>query len=162
MPETREYAKLSMGAYSSEDLDGWTIVGRPENTLTESGFYALVYRDTADKEIVIAFRGTEPIDGFFDDLLGADGAIYTGREHQQFIDALEFSQSISLGYETQGYNITVTGHSLGGGLAQLVADVFGWDGVTFEAHRRQLKPRWSYIAKSVGFAVGDQTVDPMR
>ncbi len=33
----------------------------------------------------------------------------------------------------EGYTISVTGHSLGGGLAQLVADVFGWGGVTFEA-----------------------------
>ena len=130
MVTRQEYTKLSMEAYGNSAPAGWRIIERPDSTLTQSGFYAAAYQNVSTGEIVIAFRGTE-----FTDTgdLAADSAILFDSEHRQFVDALEFALAVRDRYQGQGYSISVTGHSLGGALAQLTADVFGWGGETFDA-----------------------------
>lgn len=136
MVDRLDYAKLSMEVYEGTEPEGWDKlpIDLPK-TATDSGFYAAAYQSTENPgEIVIAFRGTEPLADLWDDLLAADGAIAVGWEHQQFADALEFANLVKNTYgENPTVTITVTGHSLGGGLAQLAADVFGWGGETFDA-----------------------------
>lgn len=55
----------------------------------------------------------------------------------QFADALGYAQGILAltkpGGPYAGYTISVTGHSLGGGLAELTAQMYGFDGRTFDA-----------------------------
>ena len=132
MVRNAEYAKLTLEVYRGTAPQGWENLGvKLPPTAGDSGFYAAAYRNMATGEIVIAFRGTELPDDLGD--LTADAAVATDGEHQQFVDALEFARQIYEEYDQQSYTVTVTGHSLGGGLAQLAADVFGWDGVTFEA-----------------------------
>jgi len=136
MASTQELAKLSMEVYRGTAPEGWVNLGidLPPGA-SDSGFYAAAYQNLTTGEIVIAFRGTEFSDSGDRD---ADLALWKASngflgEHQQFVDALEFANLIDEQYAQQGYTVTVTGHSLGGGLAQLAADVFGWGGETFDA-----------------------------
>lgn len=50
-----------------------------------------------------------------------------------FEDALNYGLEIQRKYETQGYQIEVVGHSMGGSQAQLLSYTFGWGGRTFDA-----------------------------
>ncbi|MFA9462603.1 hypothetical protein [Thiohalorhabdus methylotrophus] len=138
MASNLEYAKLSQVVYGDGEhtlessglkAQGWVDTGLI-GVNPDSGFFAQAYRK--GNEVVIAYRGTEPTQDALHDILGADVDIGTGDEHQQFVDALEFAHQIDLRYGGAKQTISVTGHSLGGGLAQLAADTFGWDGVTFE------------------------------
>ena len=107
-----EYAKLSMAVYSDADVAGWTklIVDLPP-TAQASGFFARAYQNNATNEVVIVYRGTEFPSDPGD--LTADAALATDAEHQQFIDTLEFARQVYQKYDQQGYQISVTGHSLG-------------------------------------------------
>ncbi|MEJ2685786.1 MAG: calcium-binding protein [Gammaproteobacteria bacterium] len=101
-----------------------------------SGFYAIAYKNLDTGEVVVAYRGSEFLSDSGD--LAASEAILEeavgiDAMHQQFIDALEFARRVHDQFEAQVPEITVTGHSLGGTLAQLAADVFGWNGMTFDA-----------------------------
>jgi len=81
-----------------------------------SGMVAAAYRNINTGEIVIAYRGTEDgdVQDFAQDLVIASGNI----PQNQFNDAYDFYQAITTQYEN---NVTLTGYSLGGALAQLVA-----------------------------------------
>jgi len=73
----------------------------------------------------------------------------TGSYHQQHHDALEWTNTTLR--EIQGdprfadYTISTTGHSLGGGHAQVMADTFGLDGISLDA------PQASAILESEGY-----------
>lgn len=135
MASTEDLAKLSWEVYEGTTPYGW-------NRLTDSrdfqdvlgsvpGFYAAVYQNIGTGEIVIAYEGTYPIWSPTD--WAANFALFLEGESPQFVAALEFAKAIRDQYAGTAPAITVTGHSLGGGLAQLAADVFGWRGVTFDA-----------------------------
>lgn len=55
----------------------------------------------------------------------------------QFKDALDYTRAVKAltakGGPYEGYSLSVTGHSLGGGLAQLAAYTYGLDGRSFDA-----------------------------
>jgi dienelactone hydrolase len=114
-------------------MDEWTVLQEAPQELQQSGFYGAAYQNVDTGEIVIAYRGTEPNIQAIRDDLSADIDIGAGEEHPQFVDALAFAQQVNREFGGQNQAISVTGHSLGGGLAQLAADTFGWAGVTFEA-----------------------------
>jgi hypothetical protein len=108
---------------------------------TNSGFAATYSTSDITKETVIAFRGTQPAGGhqagFFDKIrdtladLGADVKIFLRR-----LPMNQVSRALAL-YDVVksqiGGKITLTGHSLGGGLAQVVAAFNGVEAVTFNA-----------------------------
>ena len=133
MASTEDLAMLSMEVYKNNATTmpyGWTFLDEPTAAQKATGLYAIAYQNTATGEIVIAYRGTTVTDTSD---LAADIALTVGGEHPQFVAALEFANSIRLDPRYSSSTITVTGHSLGGGLAQLAADVFGFGGVTFDA-----------------------------
>lgn len=126
-------------------------VSKPEN-----GFYAAAYRDSATGKIVVAFRGTDGAT----DVFGADVALATGSWHPQFDEAINFIKAIAddprLQYngnlEALKSDLLVTGHSLGGALAQLTARLYGLDGATFDpagAYRQTLLPEFVQAAQRV-------------
>lgn len=126
-----------------------------------TGFVAAAF-EGPDKHIVIAFRGTDNDKDWFDfknkkagpnvalaadgDLLKELGLPVRGETphaqaaavqsavlpdwHRQFQQALEYVNEIQMKYP--GYSIEVTGHSLGGSLAQLTSHTFGLDGRAFD------------------------------
>jgi hypothetical protein len=95
-------------------------------TSNKSTFAARVYASGtgADTKYVIAFRGSQSKSDFVADVKQAFGG---GTDHYQ--KALEIGKKLTL----SGANVTLTGHSLGGGLASATAVASGRDAVTFNA-----------------------------
>ena len=84
-----------------------------------SGCQAAFYHNEALNEGVIAYRGTEPEREAAKDF-ATDLCFLTGQIPQQYNDAIAFYNAIITNTKYQNTTICITGHSLGGGLAQLV------------------------------------------
>lgn len=130
MASTEDLAKLSLEVYDGGIPYGWTFLEEPTAEQKATGLYAVAYQNISTGEIVIAYKGTTIRDSGD---LGADIALTVGGDHPQFEAALQFALAIRDQYAGTASAISVTGHSLGGGLAQLAADVFGFGGMTFDA-----------------------------
>ena len=125
---TLDLARLSTYAYqpwstgpTTLPLDGWTVV-RTDNLLFGS-YSATVYRKGTD--VVIAFRGTDGIGDVPPDLaFGLPNPLL----NPQYLAAANTLLSTDI---NEGDTITLTGHSLGGGLAGLVAAEFDLPATVF-------------------------------
>ena len=137
---TKDYFDLSDGAYinmsfSSEQENGWTVINQTQNPNT--GYEAVAFK-APNGEIIIAHRGSDSLSSSIDketignpikDWTESDLAIANGEVPPQFHDADAFSKEIM---QEHGDQITHTGHSLGGALAQLTAHKNGGNAVTFD------------------------------
>ncbi len=94
-----------------------------------SGFEAVSFQ--RGDEIVISYAGTYP--GQTGDLL-ADANLATGNNSEQLTQAIDYYLQVAAQVRATNPNatITLTGHSLGGGLAALVGVFFGGRAVTFD------------------------------
>lgn len=140
-----DYALLAKECYEDPKLDdvfdrnGVSYAAIDTIDVPAAGFQAVAYERHDTHEIVIAYRGTEfnrePLrDG------GVDaGMVFRGLNAQQ-ADAAAFTQRVldfaAKESERAGHpiQVTVTGHSLGGALAQINAAKFGLRGETFNAY----------------------------
>ena len=98
-----------------------------------SGFEAVSFQNSANpNEIVISFAGTDPSDILGD--VAADIGLATGFGSAQLLQAAEYYLQVRAQATAANPNahITLTGHSLGGGLAALVGVFFGEKAVTFD------------------------------
>src|SRR5947207_2313179 len=144
MPTTLEYALLSANVYGSKDIggrtsiaavrhprntlpapDGWTPLGPP--TVLSDGFMAQAYQ--RGTEIVVSYAGTTDED-LLDWLTGNVPAATAAILAPQVIDAAKFYLDVLR--DNAGATISFTGHSLGGGLASLMAVYFDRDAVVFD------------------------------
>jgi len=129
---------IAREAYSDDPGNVGGFIRLENGALGSGGFFAVAYVNPDDaNDIVIAFRGTRPTDS--DDLaadlaiLGSDDNGSTDLDidwHGQFSQAINFVAQILARHPAA--SVSVTGHSLGGSLAQVAAYMFGLDGATFD------------------------------
>ena len=153
-PDTRQYAALADHAYDRDgdiaslalrneriELGGtiYAVLKHVDNPRT--GYQGTVYQQVDTGAIVVAHRGTEFDREALRDGL-ADAGMVVARHNVQIKDAVELtrwaigharSEEVSGDY-SHAPEVTVTGHSLGGTLAQATAHHFGLRGETFNAY----------------------------
>lgn len=129
--------------------DGWKMVAESP----PGAFAAFAYKNNSTGQIVIAYRGTNLGIG---DWVTANIPILAGGWSSQFDQAANFAASVL--QNNPGSEIFVTGHSLGGSLAQVISQMFGFGGVTLDplaAASAVLTPEFSALSlKLTGSATG--------
>lgn len=133
-PTDVELAKLSEAVYTNgaQDLSGFAYIQSDLGL----GFGAAAFK--RGNEIVVAFRGTDFPSASADVLkdVAADVSYITGSTPTPAMKSYATQAAAFLAQiqaNNPGLNITVTGHSLGGALAQLVGKVSGFKTVAFDA-----------------------------
>ncbi len=136
MPTNIEYALMAGASYISTRWeinqfpvpDGW-LESIEDRQTKPSGFEATYF--TKGAEIVISYSGTDPEN--WNPLTTPDGMtnsnLSAGKWADQLMQAAEYYLNIRA---THSGPITLTGHSLGGGLAALVGVFFGVRATTFD------------------------------
>lgn len=86
-----------------------------------SGFYAVVFKK--GERVVISYRGSErfPLEDAYKDFIETDLLLGMGKRPRQFIEGFEVYRDVLDLLSGESENISLTGHSLGGGIAQFVA-----------------------------------------
>jgi hypothetical protein len=132
-------AVLAKAVYDTAGTNsgGWSQVGADFDR-PASGFFGRAYKNNAG-EMVLAIRGTEPVDlnqlkqlnvrkafaDLIEDVYFPMGAL----PYNQTTDAFDFHEE----YSEKDKRIVLTGHSLGGALAKLVASHTGKPAIVFNA-----------------------------
>ncbi|HEY0198831.1 MAG TPA: hypothetical protein VGC19_09855, partial [Rhodanobacter sp.] len=143
--DSSDYALLSQDSYHDHQLkDKVTLGGVLYEVLDHTddprtGYQGTAYKRLDTGEIVIAHRGTE-----FDREPVHDGGVDAGMVlvgvNAQTPDAMAFTRKVleqaKVDSERSGrpMSVTVTGHSLGGTLAEITAYEYGLHGETFNAY----------------------------
>lgn len=125
MANTRTHLRLSLDVYNddSQVQSGWT---RIDFTDRSSGLFAAAYQK--GNQIVIAFRGWDQLDPRdAPDIVRA----YKGIPFEQIGDAQDFVDRVLANHA--GAQVSLTGHSLGGALAAIMAVRNGLKAETFAA-----------------------------
>lgn len=107
-------------------FDSTTALGDGVDSL--KGFYAIAY-DIQGAGTIIAYRGTDSLPL---DTAHGYGVGLGVPDVDQAVLAFGFYQMVADGVDPRLAPISVTGHSLGGGLAGLVGSVYGKEGVLFD------------------------------
>ncbi|MDO9234413.1 MAG: DUF2974 domain-containing protein [Aquabacterium sp.] len=121
MATTQEYALLSLYVYGVQDKlinrpsipQGWTLLETKDDNLL--GFSYGVFKRSGTNEIVLAYAGTNENVDWASNVTAAFGL----PSWQVANAALVYCQV----KEEYGSNITLSGHSLGGGLASVMEGV---------------------------------------
>ena len=110
------YNEISLGTFSSQQ---------------GSGFGAKAFLDNSGSRIVLAFAGTDDLL----DLIGADSAFLKSQPTDTLKSYVSYATTVVqfLAEKNPGVEITFTGHSLGGAIAQIIAKATGSNATTFDA-----------------------------
>jgi len=141
-------AALAIDAYRTYRRDDWekgvAVDGAAYRILDQatdsSGYQGTLYQEKETGELVVAHRGSEFDRELVQDGLIADAGMVLLGINSQARDAVDFTErSVALANrlnftKCQVPDITVTGHSLGGTLAQISAYRLGLKGETFNAY----------------------------
>jgi hypothetical protein len=140
---TDTYALLAQDSYKDHQLSqivsiagiDYKILDQTSDPVT--GYQGVAYQRVGTDDIVIAHRGTEQI--VRDGVLTDGGMVLTGM-NLQTPDAMAFTRRVldeakaDAEANHRPLNVTITGHSLGGTLAEITASRFGLHGETFNAY----------------------------
>ena len=140
---TLDYALLAGSAYYSTGAevnrfpipDGWSEVLSERLADDRTGFEARTFQSGV--EIVISYAGTYDKSGAD---IAADVDLFGGRYHAQLLQAARYYLDIKAA--NPGATISLTGHSLGGGLAALVGVFFGVNATTFDQAPFSTSAKW--------------------
>lgn len=120
-----------------ENISHFTIISDSEAYAETSGeaagFYAIAYRNNLTNEIIISYRGTDLIwanESFGSDFWNGWGVALSSPLGKQAELAIKFYQAVQ--NLNPGVSISFTGHSLGGGLAGLVAGIYQKEAMLFD------------------------------
>ena len=131
MTSNATYAQLAGAAYDPANTplpSGWVLLQTsPQNS---SGYDGAAFRNNMTGEIVVAHRGTEPLT--FDGDWTSNLQMGVNQLPNQYQDAQQFLANVQAA--NRGASISITGHSLGGALAQLTAADTGLPATTFNAY----------------------------
>lgn len=149
--ESQQYANLTEHSYDRAG-DMRTLVNKVVELEGEkykvvhfvdsprSGYQGTIYQHVGSGDIVVAHRGTEFERERWHDLIKTDGAMVLTRANLQADEAIALTaraRELSRDIERRtGHapEVTVTGHSLGGTLAQVSAHYYDLRGETFNAY----------------------------
>jgi T5SS/PEP-CTERM-associated repeat protein len=132
-PSVPTLADLSNTVYDPGfGVDGYTVANQDSNALI--GYFAEEFQK--GNQIVVAIRGTNNNFGYAQILNLVEDASWFGNSPNSLLttevsDAANFLQSVRLNNPSD--NITITGHSLGGAVAQLLGNSSGYMAVGFNA-----------------------------
>ncbi len=151
-----ELSTLSNITYSAQltgSIYGWTVLPEYSKSLPNGLSYMTFIRG---KEIVISFEGTNS----FSDV-PADSSFFFRSWDSQFEDAAKAVAEIKSKFT--GYSFDVTGHSLGGGIAQIISKMFGMRGASFEAPGAEgVTDRDEFKLAQQNYAEGFQSNEPVN
>jgi hypothetical protein len=146
VPTTLEYMQFAAGVYAASTLNslpdpaGWTLNDwQPDSA---SGFSAGYYFNSATNEVVISYTGTND---WIDKVNWTTGA---GLPLPQIFDAVDYYFKVKAAHPTA--NITFTGHSLGGGLASMMAVFFDKQATVFDEAPFQLAAMSPFVLPFIG------------
>jgi hypothetical protein len=140
-----DYALLAQDAYQDpvlnkpKELGGVTYEAIDVENNPHTGFQATAYKRMDTGEIVIAYRGTEfdrePVhDGGVDAGMVLTGVNLQTADSEAFTQRVLEKAHLDADLHHRPLQVTVTGHSLGGTLAELNASKYGLKGETFNAY----------------------------
>ncbi|WP_284309233.1 hypothetical protein, partial [Hydrogenophaga electricum] len=140
------YKPQRPGVFLNRDTAPKTTVGgiqyliRAHVDNPKTGYQGTVYQRVDTGEMVVAHRGTEFDREAFKDGVLADAGMVFNRANSQANDAIALTgKALEIADQDRRRDfpagpVTVTGHSLGGTLAQVSAHHFGLHGETFNAY----------------------------
>lgn len=132
-----DFAALAYNKDGKPVPDGWTRLDYSE----KDSFAAFAYQNAETHEVVIAYRGSN--DGG-DWLQANKDIVVLGKWTEQMTQAVTFAAKVeeslkaadakrtAKGEQITESKIYVTGHSLGGALAQVSSQMFGFDGAALD------------------------------
>ena len=146
--------------YKEVKLDGVTYRPLDHFDDPKTGFQATAYQREDTKEVVVAYRGTEfdreaKQDGLADAAMTFKGTNVQAAESMAFTQRVMDAAKQRAELKTEPLHVTVTGHSLGGTLAEINAYKFHLHGETFN----------SFGAAGLAMGVpagGNQVIDHVR
>ena len=156
MPSVMDLALCANAVYdkTTKRIGPWTQLEKPIGS-DSWGFYATAYVHDNRKEMIVAYRGTDDVSDAITDV-----DILLGKYPNQAVHAEAALKLWRQRFKTV-QSVWLTGHSLGGGLASLMADAHNLPAVTFNAPgmSRSSIPDWVPIGVGAVIAWGKSVLD---